>query len=159
LTEEEKKQKVKELEDRLAIRREQKRLEALEEEKRKETVRRTTGAEMQLIREKLEQEEMAKQLEARRREKEEERLAKERVRKQLEADKLERKRQVCPINDRQKKERESQKVELLCLLLPRLYKNQQCPKIIQKLEFRHIYLLILDKSAKRPTINKDFSSY
>ncbi|KAJ3270668.1 UBX domain-containing protein 1 [Terramyces sp. JEL0728] len=94
LTEEEKKQKVKDLEARVAIRREEKRQEREREERQKETVRRTTGAEMQLIREKLQQEEMQKQVEARKRQKEEDRIAKERVRKQLEADKLERHRQA-----------------------------------------------------------------
>ncbi|KAJ3305407.1 hypothetical protein HDV03_001501 [Kappamyces sp. JEL0829] len=94
LTAEEKAKKVEELQARLAARREQKRLEAIEESKRKETVRRTTGAEMQLIREKLEREQMAKEVEERRRQKEEDRMAKEAVKRQLEADKLERQRQA-----------------------------------------------------------------
>ncbi|KAJ3314697.1 hypothetical protein HDV04_005703 [Boothiomyces sp. JEL0838] len=94
LTDEEKKQKIKELETRIAARREEKRLEREQEARQKETIRRATGVEMQLIKEKLQQEEMQKQVEARKRQKEEDRIAKERVRKQLEADKLERQRQA-----------------------------------------------------------------
>ncbi len=50
--------KVEALKERMSARKEQKRLDAIEEDKRKETVRRTTGSEMQLIREKLEREQM-----------------------------------------------------------------------------------------------------
>jgi hypothetical protein len=58
LSAEEKAMKVEALKERMSARKEQKRLDAIEEDKRKETVRRTTGSEMQLIREKLEREQM-----------------------------------------------------------------------------------------------------
>ncbi|KAJ2998430.1 hypothetical protein HDV02_004545 [Globomyces sp. JEL0801] len=92
LTAEEKAKKLEELKKRMELRKEEKRLAEIEEQKNQEKVRRTTGVEMQAIREKLEAEEMAKQVELRRREKEEDRIAKALIRKQLEADKLERKR-------------------------------------------------------------------
>lgn len=57
-------------------------------------VRRTTGAEMQLIKEKLEQEQMAKHVLEMKIRKEEDRKAKEQIKRQLEMDKLERARQV-----------------------------------------------------------------
>jgi UBX domain-containing protein 1/4 len=57
-------------------------------------VRRTTGAEMQLIKEKLEQEQMAKHVMEMKMRKEEDRKAKELIKRQLEMDKLERQRQV-----------------------------------------------------------------
>ena len=55
---EEKAVKVQELKDRIARRKEEKRLAEIEEAKQRETVRRTTGAEMQLIREKIEREQV-----------------------------------------------------------------------------------------------------
>ena len=94
LTAEEKAQKLKELQIKLAARKEEKRLAEIEEQKNRENVRRTTGVEMQLIKEKLAEEEMKKQVAERKYLKEQDRIAKEQVRKQLEADKLERKREV-----------------------------------------------------------------
>ncbi len=67
-----------------------------EQEKLKEKVRRTTGAEMQLIKEKLAEQEMAKMIQIRKKEKIEEKEARERVRKQLQQDKLERQNSLNP---------------------------------------------------------------
>jgi hypothetical protein len=94
LTEQEKGAKLKELERRLAERREEKRLAQIEEDKRKESVRRANGIEMQLIREKMEKEQIAKDAELRRRQKEEDLQAKNAIRKQLELDKLERQKEA-----------------------------------------------------------------
>jgi UBX domain-containing protein 1/4 len=71
LTEEERKVKLEELKVKMAAKREQKRLQAIEDEKSKEKVRRTTGQEMQAIKEKLQADEMAKQVAERKREKDE----------------------------------------------------------------------------------------
>jgi hypothetical protein len=94
LTPEEKAAKIKELEVRLAARREEKRLLAIQESKQKETIRRTTGAEMQLMKEKMEQDNMAKEAALRKKQKQDDREAIIAVRKQLEADKKERQREA-----------------------------------------------------------------
>jgi hypothetical protein len=93
LTEEEKKQKVLELQERLARRREEKKRLEEEEEKQRHVVKKATAAEMAILREKLQEQEMKKEMEERRRKKEEDRIAREAVKRQLELDRLERKRQ------------------------------------------------------------------
>ncbi|XP_050404145.1 UBX domain-containing protein 1 [Patella vulgata] len=90
LTEEEKKIQLDKLQERLK----QKRLEKQEEEKKekiaREKARRTTGKDMTLIKQKLEEEEIKKLAEQRRREKMEEKLARQRVKDEIEKDKRER---------------------------------------------------------------------
>ncbi len=87
MVEEEKKQKLAELQERLARKRAEK--AALEEAERKknELIRRKTGQEMVQIKEQMKEAEMRKALEQKKREKEEEKLARQRVREQIEADK------------------------------------------------------------------------
>ncbi|KAL2916418.1 hypothetical protein HK105_204174 [Polyrhizophydium stewartii] len=94
LTPEEKAERLKELQARLAARREEKRQLEIQETKEREKVRRRTGQEITAAKEKMEEVELKKAFEAKKREKEEERLARERVRAQLEADKRERQRKA-----------------------------------------------------------------
>eukprot|EP00842_Homolaphlyctis_polyrhiza_P003178 jgi/Hompol1/3861/HPOL_006791-RA len=94
LTPEEKAEKLKQLQARLAAKREEKRLMEIEESKSKEKIRRKTGQEIQVLKEKQEEAEMKKAFEAKKREKEEEKAARERVKAQLEADRLERQRKA-----------------------------------------------------------------
>ncbi|CAG8496181.1 8911_t:CDS:2 [Acaulospora morrowiae] len=90
LTEEEKAEKLAELKQRLAEKRELRLLQEKEEEKNREKIRRKTGKELTDAREKLEEREMQKALLAKKKEKEEERLAKAKIKEQIEADKKER---------------------------------------------------------------------
>lgn len=90
LSEQERAQRVAALQQKMIFKREQKRLQAIEDEKSKEKVRRSTGQEMQSIKEKLQQDEMAKQVADRKREKDEDLVARQRVRAQLEQDKADR---------------------------------------------------------------------
>ncbi|KAJ3291726.1 hypothetical protein HK104_005864 [Borealophlyctis nickersoniae] len=94
LTAEEKAQKLKELQARLALKREEKRLAEIEEQKKAEKVRRITGKEMTELKEKHADAEMKKALDAKKREKEEDRIAKAKIKAQIEADKLERQRKA-----------------------------------------------------------------
>ncbi|KAH9256740.1 hypothetical protein BASA81_005034 [Batrachochytrium salamandrivorans] len=96
LTPEEKAQKLKDLQARLLAKREEKRLLDIEEAKSKEKIRRRTGQDAVLLKEKKEEADMKKAIDAKKREKEEEVIARQRVRAQLEADKLERHRKVVP---------------------------------------------------------------
>jgi flagellar biosynthesis GTPase FlhF len=98
LTAEEKAQKLKEIQERLAKRREEKRIQEMQEEKEREKIKRASAQEMNAIREKVREDQMKKEVELRKRQKEEDRLAKEKIRQQLEADKLERKRLVINFN-------------------------------------------------------------
>lgn len=95
LTEEERAEKLKQLQERLALRREEKRQREIDEEKSKEKVRRATGREIVESKEKFKELEMKKHMEQLKREKEEEKAAKARIKALIEADKLERARQVC----------------------------------------------------------------
>ncbi|XP_054262392.1 UBX domain-containing protein 1 [Macrosteles quadrilineatus] len=91
LTEEEKKEQLRLVEEKLKQKRkereEKEKLEALEREKN----RIKSGKEMTAAKKKLEEQELAKLVEQRRREKEEEKKARERVKAQIEADKAARK--------------------------------------------------------------------
>ncbi|RZF44503.1 hypothetical protein LSTR_LSTR002276 [Laodelphax striatellus] len=92
LTEEEKAEQLRKLEEKMKQKRrereEQEKQEAIERERN----RIRSGKEMAAAKKKLEDEEIKKIVEQRKREKEEDRLAKERVRQQIEQDKLERKK-------------------------------------------------------------------
>ncbi|KAJ3249573.1 hypothetical protein HDU78_000100 [Chytriomyces hyalinus] len=90
LTEEEKKAKLEELRQKLALRKEEKRLQEIADSKVKEKVRRTTGKEMTDIKEKMAELEMKKLAEAKKREKEEDRIAKQKIKDQIELDKRDR---------------------------------------------------------------------
>ncbi|KAJ3030024.1 UNVERIFIED_CONTAM: hypothetical protein HDU68_010373 [Siphonaria sp. JEL0065] len=90
LTEEEKKIKLEQLKEKMAQRKEEKRLQEIEENKAKEKVRRTTGKEMVEIKEKMVELEMKKAADAKKREKEEDRIAKNKIKAQIELDKKDR---------------------------------------------------------------------
>lgn len=90
LTEEEKKQKLQQLHQKLAARKEEKRLQEIEEEKNKEKVRRKTGQEIVELQEKHKELEMKKALEEKKREKEADKIAKEQIKRQIEQDKRDR---------------------------------------------------------------------
>ncbi|KAJ3407806.1 hypothetical protein CcCBS67573_g02945 [Chytriomyces confervae] len=90
LTDDEKKAKLEELRQKLALKREEKRLQEIDESKVKEKVRRTTGKEMTDIKEKMAELEMKKLAEAKKREKEQDRIAKQRIKDQIELDKRDR---------------------------------------------------------------------
>ncbi|KAJ3050310.1 hypothetical protein HK097_008720 [Rhizophlyctis rosea] len=94
LTAEEKAAKLAELQERLKLKREEKRLAEIEDQKKAEKVRRATGREMTEIKEKHAEQEMKKALEAKKREKEEERIAKAKIQAQIAADKAERQRKL-----------------------------------------------------------------
>ena len=94
LTEVEKAAKLAELKERMAARREAKRLQEIEDSKANEKIRRATGQQILETKERLAELEMKKQAEAKKREKEEERVAKERIKALLEQDKLERARKA-----------------------------------------------------------------
>lgn len=90
LTEEEKREKLEKLQEL----RKQKRLEKEEQEKKdqiaREKQRRTFGKDMSQVRQKMEEDEIKKIAELRRREKQEDRLAKQKIKEQIEKDKRER---------------------------------------------------------------------
>ncbi|CAG8650530.1 4187_t:CDS:2, partial [Paraglomus occultum] len=90
LTEEEKREKIAELKERLAEKRRLKLVEEKEDEKLKEKIRRKSGKELNEAREKLQEREMEKALLLKKKEKEEERAAKARVKAQIEQDKRDR---------------------------------------------------------------------
>jgi UBX domain-containing protein 1/4 len=93
LSDEQKQQKLLDLKERMKLRREERlRLDA-EEEKKRHIVKKATAAEMAALREKIQDQEMKKEVAERRRQKEEDRKAREEVKRQLELDKLERKRE------------------------------------------------------------------
>ncbi|ESO86202.1 hypothetical protein LOTGIDRAFT_207116 [Lottia gigantea] len=102
LTEEEKKQQLERLQERLK----QKRLEKQEEERKeqlaKEKARRTTGKDMTVIKQKIEEDEIKKLAEQRRREKMEEKLARQKVKDEIEKDKRERAAQAAKANSTSK---------------------------------------------------------
>ncbi|XP_046343437.1 UBX domain-containing protein 1-like [Haliotis rufescens] len=90
LTDEEKKQKLQDLQDRLKQRRMAKDEEEKKEQIAREKARRTTNKELGMAKQKIEEEEIKKIAEHRRREKMEERQARERVREQIAKDKADR---------------------------------------------------------------------
>lgn len=90
----EKAERLRLLQIRIAERKEEKRLLAIQEDKDKEKVRRTTGQELQAIKDKLARDEMAQLVAERKREKDDDRVAKNRVLAMLEADKKDRQRIV-----------------------------------------------------------------
>ena len=94
LTAEEKAQKLLELQERMRLKREERKLVEAEEAKAKERMRRTNGQEMVAIKERMEQEEMRKHLDAKKREKEEDRVARNKIKAQIEADRRERELQA-----------------------------------------------------------------
>lgn len=90
LTEEEKKEKLAELKARMAEKRALRQLQEKEEQKSNEKIRRKTGQEITLAKEKLEEEQLKKAFDAKKKEKEADKLAKAKIRAQIEADKKER---------------------------------------------------------------------
>ncbi|CAO3664358.1 unnamed protein product [Umbelopsis ramanniana] len=90
LSEEEKKEKLAELKARLAEKRALREVQEKEEKKSNEKIRRKTGQEVILAKEKMEEEQMKKAFAAKRKEKEEEKAAKANIKAQIEADKRER---------------------------------------------------------------------
>ncbi|GAB5587072.1 hypothetical protein Unana1_01972 [Umbelopsis nana] len=90
LTEEEKKEKLAELKARLAEKRALRQMQEKEEQKSNEKIRRKTGQELTLAKEKLEEEQLKKAFEAKKKEKEADRIAKAKIKAQIEADKKER---------------------------------------------------------------------
>ncbi|CAG8452596.1 8541_t:CDS:2 [Dentiscutata erythropus] len=90
LTEEERKEKLLELKQRLAEKRELRVMQEKEEEKSRERMRRQSGRELTEAKSKLEEKEMQKLLMAKKKEKEDEKIAKAKIKAQIEADKKER---------------------------------------------------------------------
>lgn len=94
LTEEEKQAKLAELKARLAEKRAAKAREEAEERRQSEKIRRKTGQEISVARQQMEEKEMKKAMEAKRREKEADKLAKAKIKAQIEQDKKERQAKV-----------------------------------------------------------------
>ncbi|KAM3582473.1 hypothetical protein VKS41_005118 [Umbelopsis sp. WA50703] len=90
LTEEEKKEKLAELKARLAEKRVLREQQEKEDRKSNEKIRRKTGQELTQAKEKMEEEQLKKAFEAKKKEKEADRLAKAKIKAQIEADKKER---------------------------------------------------------------------
>jgi len=90
LTEEEKKVKAKEVQDRLALRRKEKEVEDRQDALKKEKARRNQGKQISDIKYQHEQNELKKMAEEKKREKEDERKAKEKVKAEIEKDKRDR---------------------------------------------------------------------
>ena len=88
LTEEEKAQKLAELKIKMAERRAQRKHQEEEDERRREIERRKQGKEAQNIKQKYKEAAQLREIEQRRREKQEEIAARERVRRQIEQDRL-----------------------------------------------------------------------
>jgi len=92
LTEEEKKEQMKKLEERLKEKRREREAKEKEEENEKEKIRIRSGKELAAAKKKLEDENIKKIMDERKREKQEEKIARDRVKAQIEADKLARKK-------------------------------------------------------------------
>ena len=90
LTEEEKQAKLSELKARLAEKRAAKAEQEKEERKQVEKIRRKAGQDLSAVKQNLEEKEIKKAFELKKREKEQERIAKAKVKAQIEADKKER---------------------------------------------------------------------
>ncbi|KAI8322586.1 hypothetical protein GQ54DRAFT_274221 [Martensiomyces pterosporus] len=107
LTEEEKKQKLGDLQAKLAEKRKKREEEEKEEQRKNELIRRKGGQDVQEQREKLQREQQIKEIEKQRREKEMDKLAKQRVKEQIEMDKRNRAAKLA----REKAEREGTQAE------------------------------------------------
>ncbi|NP_001156055.1 UBX domain-containing protein 1-like [Acyrthosiphon pisum] len=92
LTEDEKKEQMKKLEERLKEKRKEREAKEKEEELEREKIRIRSGKEMAAAKKKLEDENIKKIMDERKREKQEEKVARDRVKAQIEADKLARKK-------------------------------------------------------------------
>ncbi|XP_018592689.1 UBX domain-containing protein 1 [Scleropages formosus] len=90
LTEEEKQEQIKRLEELMRVKQEERRERERQEEVEREKQRRKQGQELQQIKQKLQEEEMKKLAEQRRREKMEDRIAKQKVREKIARDREER---------------------------------------------------------------------
>ncbi|ELT94094.1 hypothetical protein CAPTEDRAFT_214068 [Capitella teleta] len=90
LTEEEKALKLKELQERMALKRQEKEESEKQERILREKSRRVQGQEIQAMKQKMEEDEIKKMVELRRKEKMEEKMARQRVKEQIEKDKRER---------------------------------------------------------------------
>ncbi|KAJ8651948.1 hypothetical protein O0I10_012468 [Lichtheimia ornata] len=109
LTEEEKQAKLAELKARLAEKRAAKAREEAEERRQSEKIRRKTGQEISVARQQMEEKEMKKAMEAKRREKEADKLAKAKIKAQIEQDKKERqaKREAAKLAAQEQKEQQA----------------------------------------------------
>ncbi|KAF9158901.1 hypothetical protein DFQ26_007115 [Actinomortierella ambigua] len=92
LTEEEKAAKLAELKQKLAEKKATRSIQDEEERRQNEKLRRKAGQDMTMVKQKLEEQEMKKLADARKREKEDDRKAKAAIKAQIEADKAERAR-------------------------------------------------------------------
>ncbi|XP_017329715.1 UBX domain-containing protein 1 isoform X3 [Ictalurus punctatus] len=92
MTEEEKKEQIKRLEELMRVKQEERRERERQEEVEREKQRRKQGQELQQVRQKLQDDEMKQLAEQRRREKMEDRLAKQRVKEKIARDREERAR-------------------------------------------------------------------
>ncbi|CDS14418.1 hypothetical protein LRAMOSA06587 [Lichtheimia ramosa] len=109
LTEEEKQAKLAELKAKLAEKRAAKAREEAEERRQSEKIRRKTGQEISVARQQMEEKEMKKAMEAKRKEKEADRLAKAKIKAQIEQDKKERqaKREAAKLAAQEQKEQQA----------------------------------------------------
>ncbi|GAA6064868.1 UBX domain-containing protein 1 isoform X1 [Tachysurus ichikawai] len=92
MTEEEKKEQIKRLEELMRVKQEERRERERQEEVEREKQRRKHGQELQQVRQKLQDDEMKQLAEQRRREKMEDRMAKQRVKEKIARDREERAR-------------------------------------------------------------------
>ncbi|XP_072519579.1 UBX domain-containing protein 1 [Salminus brasiliensis] len=92
MTEEEKKEQIKRLEELMKVKQEERRERERQDEVDREKQRRKQGQELQQVRQKLQEDEMKKLADDRRREKMEDRLAKQRVKEKIARDREERAR-------------------------------------------------------------------
>lgn len=101
LTDEEKREKLKQLEEKLKEKRKEREEKEKQESFEKEKLRIRSGKEMSEARKKLEEIEMQRILEQRRREKEDDKRARQRVREQIEADKAARRAKAAGASSQQ----------------------------------------------------------
>jgi len=102
LTEEERKEQMKKLEERLKEKRREREAKEKEEELEREKIRIRSGKELAAAKKKLEDENIKKIMDERKREKQEEKVARDRVKAQIEADKLARKKLFGQISGEEK---------------------------------------------------------
>ncbi|KAJ2629845.1 hypothetical protein H4R22_003070 [Coemansia sp. RSA 1290] len=107
LSEEEKKQKLAEIQERIAAKRRQREQEEKEEQRRNELLRRKAGKDLSEQQERLKEEQMKRDLEKQKRLKEEDKRAARRIKEQIEQDKRDRAARLA----QEKAEREGGKVE------------------------------------------------
>lgn len=102
LSDEEKKEQMKRLEERLKEKRKEREAKEKEEELEREKIRIRSGKELAAAKKKLEDENIKKIMDERKREKQEEKIARDRVKAQIEADKLARKKLFGQVSEQEK---------------------------------------------------------